>query len=164
MSDSPIISSAAFRALMRNVPGQVTIIATGARGHRKGLTATAVCALSDSPPTVLVCVNRLVGAHDTIIENGMFSINALAAGQDDIAVMFSGRPGVKGESRFKSGDWTTGSSGAPVLAGALCTLECRMSDYRPAATHTIFFGEVVAGAALHDADPLLYLRGAYTSV
>src|ERR1044072_9363213 len=99
MANVPI-SPSAFRTLMRNVPGQVTIIATGAPGHRKGLTATAVCSWSDDPPTVLVCVNRLVGGHDTIIENGIFSVNALSAAQHEIAVMFSGRPGIKGESRF----------------------------------------------------------------
>ncbi len=149
---------------MRNVPGQVMIVATGQPGHRKGLTATAVCALSDDPPTVLVCVNRLVGAHDTIIENGVFSINALSAGQDAIAVMFSGRPGVKGEHRFKSGDWSVGLSGAPVLAGTVCTLECRLSDYRPAASHTIFFGEVTSGNAIDTLCPLIYLRGHYSAL
>lgn len=163
MSSDPI-SPAAFRALLRNVPGQVMIIATGELGHRKGLTATAVCALSDDPPTVLVCVNRLVGAHDTIIENGVFSINALAAGQDEIAVMFSGRPGVKGERRFKSGDWSVGITGAPVLAGAVCIMECRLSDYRPATTHTIFFGEVTTGRAHTNISPLIYLRGNYTAL
>lgn len=163
MATDPI-SPAAFRALMRNVPGQVTIIATGPPGHRRGLTATAVCALSDDPPTVLVCVNRLVGAHDTIIENGVFSVNALSAAQREIAVMFSGRPGIKGERRFKTGEWSEGVSGAPVLKHAVCTLECRMADYRPAATHTIFFGEVIAGTCQIEGHPLLYFRGDYTGI
>lgn len=163
MSTGPI-DPTAFRALMRNVPGQVTIIASGSKGHRFGLTATAVCSLTDTPPTILVCINRRVGAHDAIIENGMFSVNALAAGQDDIAVMFSGSPGLKGESRFKTGQWSQGKSGVPVLAGAVCTLECRLADYRPAATHTIAFGEVVAGFARDDASPLIYLRGSYLAL
>ncbi len=149
---------------MRHVPGQVNIVASGRKGHRAGLTATAVCSLTDTPPTVLVCINRRVGAHDAIIENGVFSINALAAGQDDIATVFSGQPGIKGESRFKTGTWSMGVSGAPVLAGAVCTLECRLSDYKPAATHTIVFGEILAGTARTDAAPLIYLRGAYLTV
>jgi len=158
------IDPADFRALMRNVPGQVNIIASGRTGQRAGLTATAVCSLTDSPPTVLVCINRRVGAHDAIIENGVFSINALAAGQHDIAAMFSGQLGVKGEARFKSGIWSEGISGTPVLAGAVCTLECRLSDYKPASTHTIVFGEILAGTTRHDAAPLIYLRGAYRIV
>lgn len=150
-----------FRMLMRNVPGQVNIIASGSVGHRFGLTATAVCSLTDTPPTVLVCINRRVGAHDAIIENGYFSINALAAGQDDVATMFSGQPGIKGEDRFRAGQWSEGTTGVPVLAGAVCTLECRLADFRPASTHTIAFGEIVAGTAHDTVDPLVYLRGRY---
>lgn len=163
MTSTPI-DSGVFRMLMRNVPGQVNIIASGSVGHRFGLTATAVCSLTDTPPTVLVCINRRVGAHDAIIENGMFSINALAAGQDEVATMFSGQPGVKGENRFTTGRWSEGVTGVPVLSGAVCTLECRLADYRPASTHTIAFGEIVAGTAHDDIAPLVYLRGNYLAL
>jgi flavin reductase (DIM6/NTAB) family NADH-FMN oxidoreductase RutF len=163
MTANPI-DPGTFRMLMRNVPAQVNIIASGKPGHRFGLTATAVCSLTDTPPTVLVCINRRVGAHDAIIENGLFSINALAAGQDDVAVMFSGQPGVKGESRFSAGRWSEGRTGVPILAGAVCTLECRLADIKPASTHTIVFGEIVAGTAHDEVTPLVYLRGNYLAL
>jgi cob(II)yrinic acid a,c-diamide reductase len=85
-------------------------------------------------------------------------------GQDDIAVVFSGQPGIKGEDRFNSGNWSKGVTGAPVLAGAVCTLECRLSDFKPATTHTIVFGEILAGSAREDAAPLIYLRGSYLAL
>lgn len=154
----------AFRALMRNVAGQVSIVASGAPGQRSGLTASAVCSLSDLPPTVLVCVNRAAGAHDVIIENGVFTVNALAIGQEDIARVFSGMAGARGEERFETGRWSEGVTGAPVLADAVCWLECRLFDYRPSVTHTVFFGRVVAGDATLDASPLLYHRGNYTGL
>lgn len=163
MTAAPI-DQATFRGLMRNVPGQVNIIASGPVGQRFGLTATAVCSLTDTPPTVLVCINRRVGAHDAIIENGFFSINALAAGQDDVAVMFSGQPGIKGENRFTAGRWSQGVTGVPILAGAVCTLECRLADLRPASTHTIAFGEILAGSAHDELSPLVYLRGSYLAL
>lgn len=150
-----------FRNLMRNIPGQVSVIATGAPGHRKGLTASAVCSLTDQPPTVIVCINRSAGAHDLIIEHGIFSVNALAAGQEAIARVFSGLGGASGEQRFETGDWSVGVTGAPVLASAVCRLECRLSEYRAASSHTIFFGHVIAGSASSEASPLLYLRGSY---
>lgn len=159
------IDSRAFRGMMRNVAGQVSIVATGEPGRRAGLTASAVCSLSDLPPMVLVCVNRTASAHDIIIENGVFSINALAEGQDAIARVFAGSEGVRGELRFeRAGDWTRGVTGAPVLASAVCRLECRLSDYRLTATHTVFFGTVIAGSASDDASPLLYHRGAYAGL
>ena len=67
---------------MRHLAGAVTVIATGAPGHRFGLTATAVCSLSDEPPTLLVCVNRPASAHDVISRNGNFSVNLLADDQE----------------------------------------------------------------------------------
>lgn len=159
------IDGHAFRSLMRNIPGQVSIIAaTDATGRRNGLTASAVCSLTDLPPTVIVCVNQSAGAHDLIIESGIFSINTLAVGQEEIARVFSGTAGIRGEERFRTGSWTAGATGVPILTSAVCRLECRLSEYRAASSHTIFFGEVVAGSASHEASPLLYLRGSYASV
>jgi flavin reductase (DIM6/NTAB) family NADH-FMN oxidoreductase RutF len=153
-----------FRGLMRNVPGQVSIVAAASGARRKGLTASAVCSLTDLPPTIIVCVNQAARAHDLIIESGFFSVNALAADQEEIARVFSGGSGVQGEERFRTGDWSVGITGAPLLASAVCRLECRLSEYRAASSHTVFFGHVLAGSASPETNPLLYLRGAYVGV
>ena len=163
MSGEPI-DRHVFRGLMRNVPGQVSVIAAAVGNRRERLTASAVCSLTDLPPTVLVCVNQEASAHDLIIESGYFSINALAADQEKIARVFSGAYGIKGEQRFETGDWSTGITGAPILASAVCRLECRLSEYRAASSHTVFFGQVIAGSASPDANPLLHLRGSYVGV
>jgi len=153
-----------FRSLMRNVPGQVSIVATGMPGFRKGLTASAVCSLTDLPPTIIVCVNRAAAAHDLIIETGYFSVNALSANQQDIAHVFSGMAGTSGEKRFETGEWRMGATGAPVLQSAVCILECRLSEYRDASSHTVFFGQVMAGSSCGESNPLLYLRGSYVGL
>ena len=57
------MDTAKFRNLMRHQAGAVTIIAVGRRGNRTGLTATAMCSLSDQPPSVLICVNKNASAH-----------------------------------------------------------------------------------------------------
>lgn len=158
------IDRQAFRRLMRNVPTLVSVVAAGAPGERKGLTASAVCSLTDQPPTILVCINRAAGAHDVIIENGYFSVNLLAAGQEEIAHVFSGLAGVSGEARFKTGAWTAGATGAPVLASAVCHLECRLAEAKAGFSHTVFFGEIVGGAASAGLSPLVYLRGAYATL
>lgn len=150
---------------MRNVADQVSIVATGTPGRRTGLTASAVCSLSDLPPMLLVCINRSSSAHDVILENGIFSINALAEGQEAIARIFAGHEGLRGEQRFMEvGDWTTGVTGAPLLGSAVCQLECRLSEYHETSTHTVFFGTVIAGFAAQETPPLLYHRGAYTGL
>lgn len=150
-----------FRSSMRHLAGAVTVIATGAPGQRYGLTATAVCSLSDEPPTLLVCVNRTASAHDYIRQNGTFSVNLLADDQEDVAGRFAGRSGLKGEDRFIGSDWSTMASGAPTLREAIASFDCEVTQEHVFATHTIFIGRVVAATHRDDVDPLVYLRGSF---
>ena len=158
------IDREAFCALMRHVPGQVSIVAAGAPGSRNGLTASAVCSLTDVPPTVLVCVNKAAAAHDLIIDSGFFSVNALAASQERIGRVFAGQGGIRGDARFDAGDWLVGVTGAPILMSAVCRLECRLSACQVASSHTVIFGHVIAGSASPEAEPLLYHRGSYVTL
>lgn len=150
-----------FRASMRQLAGAVTVIATGDAGQRFGLTATAVCSLSDDPPTLLVCVNRSASAHDLIQKNRTFTVNLLAGDQEKVAARFAGRAGLKGEARFEGAAWGRLATGAPVLDNALAVFDCEITQEHVFASHTIFIGRVVASAARGAADPLIYLRGAF---
>jgi flavin reductase (DIM6/NTAB) family NADH-FMN oxidoreductase RutF len=150
-----------YKALMRHLAGAVTVVTAGKPGERRGLTATAICSLSVSPPTLLACVNRQAGAHDLIISDRVFSVNVLASDQESVAGRFSGQSNLKGEERFASGTWGTLLTGAPILAGALASLDCELIEYKSVATHTIFIGRVVSGCSRDGAEPLIYLRGAY---
>jgi flavin reductase (DIM6/NTAB) family NADH-FMN oxidoreductase RutF len=149
---------------MRHLAGAVTVIATGQPGHRSGLTATAVCSLSDDPPALLVCVNRTASAHDLIAAHRMFSVNLLASGQEDVAARFAGRGGLRGDARFDDAVWHVLKSGAPVLRTALAAFDCEVSETLATATHTVFIGRVVGATASETADPLLYLRGGFRHV
>jgi len=150
-----------YKALMRHLAGAVTVVTAGKPGERRGLTATAICSLSVSPPTLLACVNRQAGAHDLIISDRVFSVNVLASDQESVAGRFSGQSNLRGEERFASGTWGTLLTGAPILAGALASLDCELIEYKSVATHTIFIGRVVSGCSRDGAEPLIYLRGAY---
>jgi flavin reductase (DIM6/NTAB) family NADH-FMN oxidoreductase RutF len=153
-----------YKALMRHLAGAVTVVTAGKPGERRGLTATAISSLSASPPTLLACVNRQAGAHDLIISGRAFSVNVLASDQENVAGRFAGRSSLKGEERFASGTWGTLLTGAPILAGALASLDCELIEYRSVATHTIFIGRVVSGCSRDGAEPLIYLRGAYHTI
>ena len=146
---------------MRHQAGAVTVIAVGQPGARTGLTATAVCSLSDDPPTILACVRRTASAHDVIHRLGVFSVNLLASDQQDVAEVFSGSLGVSGEGRFMGDKWTTLVTGAPVLRNALASLDCRLEEQHGFATHSIFIGSVLDGCVRNEAEPLLYFRGDY---
>ncbi|MGD9784081.1 MAG: flavin reductase family protein [Hyphomicrobiaceae bacterium] len=159
--DKAGISSQAYRALMRHQAGAVTVVACGIGDERAGLTATAFSSLSDSPPTVLVCVQRTAGAHDVISRARAFSVNILASDQQAVAERFAGKSGETGEARFAGLEWKRLATGAPVLAGALASLDCELLEQHGFTTHSIFIGRVVDGLMRAEAEPLLYFRGDY---
>ncbi len=157
------MDQAKFRSLMRHQAGAVTIIAVGKTGNRTGLTATAMCSLTDSPPTVLICVNKSASAHAPIKATGHFSVNVLGQDQQELAKRFSTKK-VEGEARFDANDWETLATGAPVLKGTIASLDCELVSEHEVETHSIFIGRVKDGRFREDAEPLLYFRGDFWNI
>lgn len=131
-----------FRAAMRQLAATVCVVTAGKDDGRRGLTATAVCSLSVTPPSMLVCVNRHGAAHRAITENGCFCVNILAADQLDVAHRFAGNTGDVGESKFAVGHWSLLDTGAPALDGALINIDCALSSDVETESHSIFIGQV----------------------
>jgi flavin reductase (NADH) len=52
-----------FREAMARLPAAVNIITTAGPHGRCGVTASAVCSVTDTPPTMLACINRSSAAH-----------------------------------------------------------------------------------------------------
>ena len=152
-----------FRNVMRHQAGAVTIIAVGSPGNRTGLTATAMCSLSDQPPSVLICVNKNASAHAPIRDARCFSVNLLANAQHDLAKRFSTKK-VEGEARFDAHDWEILTTGAPILKNTIASLDCELITEHTVDTHSIFIGRVQDGRFSEAAEPLLYFRGDFWDV
>jgi flavin reductase (DIM6/NTAB) family NADH-FMN oxidoreductase RutF len=118
------------------------VITTAGPGGKTGATATAVCSVSDTPPTLLVCINRRSQTNPVVVENGVFCVNTLGAGGAEIADIFAGRTGVKRTDRFATGEWTVLTTGSPVLTSAVIAFDCRIVEVRSVASHNVFFGAV----------------------
>jgi len=149
---------------MRNHAGAVAIITAGSQNNRTGLTATAVCSLSDDPPSLIVCVNRNASAYPVIKANRVFCVNLLADDQREIADCFAGRTGLKHESRFTMGEWTSLATGAPALADAVANFDCQLVSEHEMKTHAIFVGFVREVRIKPEANPLLYVRGNFGGI
>lgn len=156
----PSVDADLFRRAMRLPATAVTVIASGSEGARVGLTASAVCSLSDSPPMVLVCVNRSSHALEAIRRNASFSVNFLAADQQETAEIFAGRKGLYGEDRFVAGEWQRLISGAPVMTQGLASFDCLLEVEHDSPTHAILIGRIVAIAS-RAAAPLIYCQGQF---
>jgi flavin reductase (DIM6/NTAB) family NADH-FMN oxidoreductase RutF len=156
-----VIDGGSFKAALRNISGSVSIVTSGRAPHRHGLTVTAASSLSVEPSTVLVCVNKSAGAHDTIVKTGCFGWNVLTADHVDLAQRFSGMDGTKGDIRFDDNRWTELVSGSPILIGSLCSFDCEVIDMHPVGTHTVFFGAVLGEVHVEKYDGLIYRHGKF---
>lgn len=129
-----------FREGMSRLGAAVTLITTDGAAGRAGMTASAVCSVTDTPPTLLVCINRNAFSHDRIVENGVLGISVLASDHQDLSGHFARN--VPGVDRFSFGSWATGDTGAPLLADANVAFDTKVTARHEEGTHSVFFCEV----------------------
>lgn len=158
------VDAAPFREAMSRLGAAVHVITTAGPSGKAGATATAVCSVSDAPPTLLMCLNRRSQTNPVVLENGVFCINTLGASEADIANLFAGRTGVTGSDRFNQGEWTTLATGSPVLTTAVIAFDCRIVEVRSVASHNVFFGAVEAVRLGPQGPALVYHDRAYKQV
>jgi flavin reductase (DIM6/NTAB) family NADH-FMN oxidoreductase RutF len=150
-----------FLSGMRRLAGGVCVVTTAYEGLRYGLTATSVCSLSVSPPSVLICVNRDAESHAPICKARVLCVNILSATQGDIANRFGGAN--KGPERFNGIDWETSESGVPRLAGCLSSFDCDVAQISECKTHSIFIC-IVRSVTVDDGAPLIYWQRQFHSI
>jgi flavin reductase (DIM6/NTAB) family NADH-FMN oxidoreductase RutF len=156
------ISSEAFRLGMRKLAGAVTIITSNGEAGEGGFTATAVCSVSDNPPTLLVCINRKNESNKLIKRNKVFAVNVLTNLQQELSNRFAGYDKeISLAQRLEKGNWKTLKTSSPILENCLVSFDCILSDWQEVATHSIAFGEVVASHHGDNIAPLLYFDGSY---
>jgi flavin reductase len=139
-----LVDRQSYRDAMSRLAAAVNIITTAGPGGTRGFTASAVCSVTDTPPTLLVCLNRSSDSNEALKANRVLCVNTLAHGQESLSPVFAGMTGQEGEERFTAGQWTTLVTGAAVLEGAVASFDCRVVQFAEVGTHTVFFCEVDA--------------------
>lgn len=165
--DNPTTSVAAldkdtFRTGMSRLAAAVNIITTSGPAGRAGFTASAVCSVTDSPPTLLVCLNRSASIYETFAGNGTLCVNTLSPEHEDLSRLFGG--GTPVDERFAAASWTLSQSGSLILDGAAVAFDCRVMKTTDVGSHTVFFCEVIAITHNEQADGLIYFDRAYHRV
>ena len=130
-----------FRTALALLPGGVNVITTDGPAGMAGFTASAVCSVTDSPPTVLVCMNRSSFAHQFFKENARICVNVLSGDQQALSQLFSDR-NVSMPERFERSAWERLATGAPALSGALASLDGVIVATQEVGTHSVFFVEL----------------------
>ena len=150
-----------YREAMARLGAAVNVITTDGPGGRAGFTASAVCSVTDTPPTLLVCANRGNDSYPAFIANRVLCVNTLAPTGEHLSPLFAGLTDHPIETRFDSADWIRLATGAPVLADAAVAFDCRIDQVVSVGTHDVFFCvvETTHLGPLHEG--LIYYARAY---
>ena len=124
---------------MAHLPAAVCVITTAGPHGRLGLTANAVSSVTDTPPTVLVCINRSSATHGIFRDNAALCINVLAESQQELADHFSGRTAVSMEQRFTWDVWGPSVFSQPTLREATVALQGQIAEWVDVGSYTAFF-------------------------
>jgi flavin reductase (DIM6/NTAB) family NADH-FMN oxidoreductase RutF len=83
------LADLALGELMRKLVPSVVVITAQNGEERTGLTATAMCSLSASPESILVCINKSASAAPQVLQIKYFAVNEPAQQQEEVAGPFS---------------------------------------------------------------------------
>ncbi|MFI9047996.1 flavin reductase family protein [Streptomyces sp. NPDC053427] len=171
--DAPIphavgVSDDEFRAALSHLAAGVVLITAhdpddGPRGEDVGMTATAFVSVSLEPPLVMVSVRNDSRMDDLLAHQPLWAVSVLADSQRQIAGRFAMKGRISDRLLFADIPYVRGEAAdAPLIGGALATLECRTEERVVAGDHTLVIGRVLAASAPGEgAGPLTYFRGKY---
>ncbi|MFI9625029.1 flavin reductase family protein [Streptomyces sp. NPDC052042] len=164
------VSNDEFRAALSRLAAGVVLVTAeeppldeNGIGEDVGMTATAFMSVSLDPPLVMVSLRSGSRMDDLLSEQPLWAVSMLAESQRHIAGRFAMRGRISDRLLFedipyKRGEFTC----APLVGGALATLECRTEQRVPAGDHTLVIGRVLSAALPSgDGSPLMYFRGRY---
>lgn len=148
-----------YRDAMARLGAAVSVVTTDGPGGQAGFTASAVCSVTDDPPTLLVCLNRSASVYPVFEANGVLCVNVLAAGQQALSNLFGGKTPMP--ERFAAARWSLLVTGAPVLEGATVSFDCRVTRRTEVGSHDVLFCEAVAIRGSDKAQGLVYFDRRY---
>ncbi|YBV94755.1 flavin reductase (plasmid) [Phyllobacteriaceae bacterium JZ32] len=158
-----IVTKTEFRNAMARVCAPVHVITTNGPAGRGGFTATAMCSVTDEPPTLLVCMNSRSAQTGLFLGNRRFCVNVLTQEHKELASYFAGQQADM-EARYAAAEWIDLPSGSQALADAIVSFDCRLADSHLVGTHHVFIGEVTDIRCRRDGHALLYFDRSYVHV
>lgn len=154
--------SDSLRLGMRRLASGVCVVTSYTETERFAMTASSVTSLSDSPASLLICINQTAAIAPILNKGQPLAVSILNADQQDISNKCAEK--LAGDERFAVGEWAQHeATGLPYLETAQVTFFCEVdNDDYPYGTHRIVVGKLTdAIIADEDIEPLVYLNGSY---
>lgn len=155
------VDRSTFRNAMSRFSAAVSVVTTDGPAGRFGFTCTAICAVTDEPATILVCIHKDSRSNIAFKTNLVLCANLLNRDQEEISAIFAGQAGDDMADRFKRVRWSTRQTGSPVFENAVASLDCSIAEVKEFGTHTILFARVYSAEARPEQLPLMYFNRGY---
>ncbi|MFP6613316.1 MAG: flavin reductase family protein [Pirellulales bacterium] len=144
--------------ILGRVPSGIFILTARHEGQETGMLASWVMQAGFDPPSVTVAVKKGRYIADWLTACSTFALNVVAADGQPLLAHF-GRGFEPAEPAFEGVDIERVAGELPVLAaGTVGYLLCQPGEHVDSSDHHIFLAEVIDGALISDAPPMLHVR------
>ncbi|MEQ8840728.1 MAG: flavin reductase family protein [Acidimicrobiales bacterium] len=154
------IDSSEYRRVLGHFPTGVTVVTGVDDAGPTGMAIGSFASVSLDPPLVMFCPSATSATWLRIQETGAFCVNVLGHDQADVCGVFAS----KVDDKFAGIEWTTDHTGAPLIPGALATIDCSIHAVHDGGDHDIVVGLVQSMKTSEDAPargPLVFFQGGY---
>jgi len=143
----------------------VTVVTAFDDGRPAGITVNALTSVSLDPADIVIALDRQRFIVPAIEAGRRYAVNVLAEDQQWLSDCFAGANVSPGREAFCGAAWHAGTTGLPLLDGAIATMECAVVDRFEVGDHYLYVGRVEA-LSLDEphAPPLLYHRRRYLRI
>jgi flavin reductase (DIM6/NTAB) family NADH-FMN oxidoreductase RutF len=165
MTADASITPDVFRRVMGHFVTGVTVVTALDVDRPFWITVNALSSVSLEPPLVVIALDRRRFLTPIVRTAGRYGVSILSEEQRELSDCFAGAPVEPGRESFCGAAWHPGTTGVPLLDGAIATLECTVVETFSVGDHDLFIGrvEALANEAQHPM-PLLYYRRRYLGV
>jgi flavin reductase (DIM6/NTAB) family NADH-FMN oxidoreductase RutF len=150
----------AFREALGRFATGVAFVTAAPGGEPAGLIVNSLTSVSLEPPLIAFCPSRSSVTWQRMRRAGRFGVNVLGREHEG----FARRATPAGADRFDGIDWELGGGGAPLVTGALATLECEIVAEHAAGDHWIVVGLVDGLRTRSVGPPLVFFAGGFGTV
>jgi 3-hydroxy-9,10-secoandrosta-1,3,5(10)-triene-9,17-dione monooxygenase reductase component len=134
----------------------VAVVTTADDEGPTGFTCQAFNALSLEPALVVFAPSRTSQSWPRIERTGVFCANILSDGQEALSRVFA----TKSQRKFDGVGWRPGTTGSPILDGALAWVDCRLEVAHDGGDHLVAIGRVLE-MGVGQGHPLVFYRGGF---
>jgi 3-hydroxy-9,10-secoandrosta-1,3,5(10)-triene-9,17-dione monooxygenase reductase component len=155
------VDPAEFRKVLSHFATGIVVVTAVSDGRPIGLTCQSFSSLSLDPPLIMFSVSKASRSWPELRAVGRFAVNILGDEQEAVSRTFART----GADKFAGLAWRPGTTGAPLIAGALAHIECTLGAVHDGGDHVIAVGRVLGLEERTDeSHPLLFFRSEYRSL